>query len=215
MKRRRALVGVVVVVLALAGLGASLLWPAPTLDVADLDAALPTERDLPGFIAFDGLTGALSVPPDNAEGRVVLAGAELDEQCRTWRNERDDWACQDLRGVGMVSLELAENVFFRVHSTALAYEDEDAAEAAWDGLAANIRDDVLDIPNAEEQPSDVGDAAVSFAAPGVTALAIRAETVVVEAIVWDGSDQVSEEDERDMVEKWLALQISKIEELLG
>ncbi|MFS7877416.1 hypothetical protein ACEYXF_29375 [Streptomyces asiaticus] len=215
MTRRGALVGVVVAVLAAAGLGAYLLWPAPTLDAADMDAALPTKRDLPGFVPHDGLTGALSVPADNKEGRSVLAGTGLDKQCRKWREEGDGWACRHLHGAGMVVLERSENVFFRVKSDVLAYDDQDAAEAAWDGLVAANREEIHKIRGAEEHSSDLGDAALSFEAPGVTVLAIRVETVVVEAIVWDGSDQVSEADEDAMVEKWPALQLSKIEKQLG
>ncbi|WP_262697757.1 MULTISPECIES: hypothetical protein [Streptomyces] len=215
MTRRGALVGVVAAVLAVAGLGAYLLWPAPTLDAADMDAALPTKRDLPGFVPYDGLTGALSVPSGNKEGRSVLAGTDLDKQCRKWRKEGDGWACRHLRGAGMVVLERSENVFFRVKSDVLAYDDEDAAEAAWGGLVADNREKIHKIRGAKEHSSDLGDAALSFEAPGVTVLAIRTGTVVVEAIVWDGSDQVSEADEDAMVEKWPALQLSKIEKQLG
>ncbi|MBI0300227.1 hypothetical protein JBE04_38675 [Streptomyces sp. PRKS01-29] len=215
MTRRGALVGVVAAVLAVAGFGAYLLWPAPTLDAADLDAALPTKRDLPGFVPHDGLTGALSVPAGNKEGRSVLSGTDLDEQCRKWRKEGDGWACGHLRGAGMVVLERSENVFFRVKSDVLAYDDEDAAEAAWDGLVEDNRDQIHKIRGAKEHASGLGDTALSFEAPGVTVLAIRLGTVVVEAIVWDGSDQVSEADEDAMVEKWPALQLSKIEKRLG
>lgn len=217
MTRRRAWVGVVAMalVLVLAGTGAYLLWPAPTLDAADLDTALPTKRDLPGFIPHDGLTGSLSVPTDNKDGRSVLADAKLDEQCRKWRKDGDSWACRDVHGVGMVVLERSENVFFRVMSNVLAYDDEDAAKAAWSGLVADNRRELKKIPTSEEKSSDLGDASMVFKAPGVTVLPIRIETVVVEAIIWDGSDQVSPEDEDAMVEKWPALQISKIEERLG
>ncbi|MBI0313816.1 MULTISPECIES: hypothetical protein [Streptomyces violaceusniger group] len=215
MTRRGALVGVVAAVLAVAGLGAYLLWPAPTLDAADMDAVVPTKRDLPGFVPHDGLTGALSVPSGNKAGRSVLTGGDLDEQCRKWRKEGDGWACRHLRGAGMVVLERSENVFFRVKSDVLAYDDPDAAEAAWDGLVADNRQEIHKVRGAKERSSDLGDAALSFEAPGVTVLAIRVETVVVEAIVWDGSDQVSEADEDAMVEKWPALQLSKIEKRLG
>ncbi|WP_211126774.1 hypothetical protein [Streptomyces yatensis] len=215
MTRRGVLVGVAALVLALAGFGAYLLWPAPTLDAADVDAALPTKRDLPGFIPHDGLTGSLSVPTDNKDGRSVLAGAGLDKQCRTWRKEGDGWACRHLHGAGMVVLERSKNVFFRVKSDVLAYDDEDAAKAAWDGLVADNRGKIDKIPAAKEHSSDLGDAGRSFEAPGVTVLAIRIETVVVEAIIWDGSDQVSEGDEEAMVKKWPALQLSKIEKQLG
>ncbi|WP_157621635.1 hypothetical protein [Saccharothrix sp. NRRL B-16348] len=219
MTRRRVLVGAVAVVLALAGLGAYLVWPAPTLDAADIDAALPTERDLPGFVAHDGLTGALSVPTSNDKGRSVLTGAALEEQCRKWREEGDGWACEHVHGVGMVVLELSENVFFRVLSNVLAYDDETAAEAGWNGLVTDIRDRVEEegIPNVEESNPGLGDASVSFKLPaaGATSMAIRVGTVVVAATVWDGSDQVSEQDERDMVRKWPALQLAKIDQLVG
>ncbi|MFT9474026.1 hypothetical protein [Streptomyces sp. 11-1-2] len=215
MTRRGVLVGVAALVLALAGFGGYLWWPAPTLDAADVDAVLPTKRDLPGFIPHDGLTGSLSVPTGNKDGRSVLAGADLDKQCRKWRKEGDDWACRHLRGVGMVVLERSENVFFRVKSDVLAYDDEDAAKAAWNGLVAANRDAIDKIPAAKEHSSDLGDAGRTFEAPGVTVLAIRIETVVMEAIIWDGSDQVSKEDEDAMVKKWPTLQLSKIEERLG
>ncbi|MBB5801392.1 hypothetical protein F4560_001160 [Saccharothrix ecbatanensis] len=217
MMRRRTLVGVVAVVLGLASLGAYLLWPAPTLDAADIDAALPTERDLPGFVAHDGLTGSLSVPSSNKDGRSVLTGAALDDQCRKWREEGDGWACEHVHGVGMVVLELSENVFFRVLSNVLAYDDENAAEVGWNGLVTDIRDRLEEegIPKVKEGSPGWGDASLSFEVPGSTAMAIRVGTVVVAATVWDGSDQVSENEERDMVQRWPALQISKIEQLVG
>ena len=213
--RRRALVGVAALVVALAALGAYLLWPASTLDPENLDSALPTKRDLPGFIPHDGLTGSLSVPSDNKEGRSVLAGKRLDEQCGKWRKEGDVWACRQLNGAGMVVLERSENVFFRVLSNVLAYDDEDAAKTAWKGLVADNRRETDKLPDAKEHSPGLADESRSFEASGVTVLAFRIESVVVEAIVWDGSGQVSEEDEKAMVEKWPALQISKIEEQLG
>ncbi|MGW8526328.1 hypothetical protein [Nocardiopsis sp. NPDC055824] len=208
--RRRALIGVVTAVSALVGLGAYLLWPAPTLDATDFDTVLPTERDLPGFIPYDGLTGTLSVSPDNDEGRSVLAEADLDEQCRTWREEGDGWACRQVRGVGMVVLEQSENVFFRV----LSYDDEKAAEAVWNGLTADQRRTSGKLSDFEKRPSDLGDAGVVFEVPGVTVMAVRTGPVVVESIVWAGSDQVGEQEERDMVARWPALQLAKIEEQL-
>jgi hypothetical protein len=117
--------------------------------------------------------------------------------------------------VGMVVLELSENVYFRVLSNVLAYDDGDAAEAGWDGLVADVRQEIPEDADVEERSPDLGDESLAFEAEGVTVLAIRIEAVVVEATIWDGSDQVSAEDERDMVERWPALQISKIEELLG
>ncbi|WP_067968285.1 hypothetical protein [Nocardiopsis trehalosi] len=75
MARHHALIaGVVAVVSALAVCGAHLVWPARTLDATDLDAALPTEWDLPTSILRNGLIGALSTPSDNDEGRTE-AGA--------------------------------------------------------------------------------------------------------------------------------------------
>jgi hypothetical protein len=208
MTRRSALVAVV---LTLAVIGT--VWPTPTLDPADLDTVLPTERDLPGFVPFDGLTGSLSMPAENVEGRAVLTGAKLDEQCRIWQRENDGWACQDLDGAGMVVLELSENVFFRVLSNVLAYSDEGAAVAAWDGLVADIRREVPDA--GQRSAEDLGDENLVFTIPSATVLAIRHGAVVVECIVWDGSDQVSAQEERDMAERWPALQLNKIDELAG
>jgi hypothetical protein len=117
----------------------------------------------------------------------------------------------------MVVLELSENVFFRVLSNVLAYDDENAAEVGWNGLVTDIRDRLKEegIPKVKEGSPGWGDASLSFEVPGSTAMAIRVGTVVVAATVWDGSDQVSENEERDMVQRWPALQISKIEQLVG
>ncbi|MEE2047996.1 hypothetical protein Q7689_32185, partial [Nocardiopsis tropica] len=71
-----------------------------------------------------------------------------------------------------------------------------------------------ELPDFEERPSDLGDAGVVFEGPGVTVMAVRTGTVVVESIVWDGSGQVGEQEERDMVARWPALQLAKIEEEL-
>lgn len=145
----------------------------------------------------------------------MLVDAALEEQCGTWREEGDVWACQDVHAVGMVVLEQSENVFFRVLSNVLAYDDEDAAEAARNGLVADLRRTTAEAQEIREGSSDLGDAGTVFTAPDLTVAAVRVETVVVEAIVWDGSGQVSEEDERDMAERWPDLQVAKIEELLG
>lgn len=216
MTRRRALVGLVIVMLA--GVGAHLLWPDPpaaVLDAGDIDAALPAEQDLAGFVPFDGLTGSLSVPANNDEGRSVLTGGDLEDQCRTWRDEGDAWACRRVHGVGMVVLVQSENAFFRVMSNVVAYDDGDAAEAGWNALVTDVRDQAPEDADVEERAVDLGDESLSFEGEGVTVLAVRVEAVVVELSVFDGSDQVSEEDERDMVERWPELQISKLEDLLG
>jgi len=212
-KPKRLRLVLVAIVLVVVGLGAYLLWPAPTLDdEAAIDAALPTEHDLPGFIPFDGLTGALSPPTGHKSGRTVLTGDELAAQCETYRAEKDGWACADLRGMGWVVLERAQNVFFRVLSTVLAYPDEDAAEAAYQGLVADNRREVPD-DHTESEPG-LGDESISFRLYGVTAFAVRVDTVVVEMFVQDGSDQVPEAAERAMAEKWPNLQLDKLEAAL-
>ena len=198
----------------LAGLGAYLLWPAPTLDAGRLDAALPTQHDLHGFVPYDGLTGSLKVPPANKKGRAVLSGHRLAAQCRKWRADGDGWACRQVHGVGMVVLERSQNVFFRVLSNVLAYDGEGAAEDGWDGLVADIRRKTADNEDIHERPAELGDESRAFKGAGVTVLAIRTGTVVVEATVWDGDGTVTRADQDAMVEKWPALQLSKIGEQL-
>lgn len=210
-RRGRALVGVVAVAVCLGGY---LLWPAPTLAAEDMDAVLPTERDLPGFFADDALTGSLKVPqPENKDGRAVLSGAGLREQCAKWREDHDEWACRGVHGVGMATFLESENVFFRVMSTVLAYDDEDAAEAGWKGMVADNHREIRKAKGsrAEERPAGLGDESRAFHAPGVTATAVRTGTVVVETVVWDGSDQVGKADLKSMSKKWPALQLSKID----
>ena len=207
-----AVAAVAVVALALAGVGAYLLWPAPTLEPGQLAGVLPTERDLPGFVPYDGLTGALSVPSDNDEGRLVLTGDRLEQQCRTWRSEGDGWACQHVRGVGMVVLEYGENVYFRVMSNVVAYDDEKAAKAGYRGLIADTRTRAP--KDTREGAPGLGDASRSFETDGITGMVVRVETVVLELSIWDGSDQVSPADERDMVKRWPALQLKKLEKAL-
>ncbi|MFI9005731.1 hypothetical protein ACIGNX_00685 [Actinosynnema sp. NPDC053489] len=177
----------------------------------------PTAGDLPGFVAHDGLTGPLPVPGSDQDGRSVPTGTALREQCRKWRAEGDGWACEHAHGVGMVVLELSENVFFRVLSDVVAYDDEDAAEAGWDGLVADLRDRVRreGVPGVRERSPGWGDEGLSFEGDGVTAMAIRAGSVVVASSVWDGSDQVDERDERETAREWPALQLSRIERFVG
>jgi DNA-binding NarL/FixJ family response regulator len=143
----------------------------------------------------------------------VLTGDDLAKQCETYRAEKDDGACADLQGMGWVVLERASNVFFRLLSTILAYLDEDAEEAAYQGLVADNRREMP--ATGAEFAFGLGDDSVRFEVYGITVLTIRVGTVVVEASVWDGSDQVEEADERRMAEKWPALQLDKIEAALG
>jgi hypothetical protein len=212
--RRFGTVLVVLLLVAAAGAGAYLLWPRPALDgEAAVEAALPNESDLPAYVEHDGLTGALSPPVGHESGRTVLTGDEVTRQCATYREEKDGWACGDLQGIGWVVLEKRSNVFFRLLSNVLAYPDEDAAEVAYDGLVADIRNSVPD-DHTESAPG-LGDESTRFEVYGVTVLTIRVGTVVVEASVWDGSDQVDESEERGMAEKWPALQLDKIDAALG
>lgn len=212
-RRRGFRVLVVIAVLVVAGVATYLLWPTPTLDgAAALDAALPTESDMPGFGRFDGLTGALTPPAGHKSGRTVLTGDELVKQCATYRKQKDAWACADLRGMGWVVLEKSENVFFRVLSTVLAYPDEDASEAAYQGLVA---DNKREAPKGHEEfDPGLGDESLCFRLDYIDAFAIRDGTVVVEALIWDGSDQVSAADQKAMAAKWPALQLGKIDAAL-
>lgn len=195
---------------ALFAAAACLLWPAPALDADRLDGAVPTVQDLPGWVAHDGLTGSLSGPAGNVEGRSVLTGAKLAEQCAIRRTEGDGWACAGWHGVGMVVLELRSKRVFRAPSTVVAYDDEDATVAVWKALRGDHRAVVKDRAT-ERDVDDLGDEAASFAVDGVAVFAIRTSTVVVESIVRDGSDQVSEAEERAVAGKWPARRLRRID----
>lgn len=222
--RRGILVGVVVTVLVLVGFGVYVLWPAPEpdparavdrvrlLDPVDVAAALPEARDLPGSsVSENAFNGSLSAPA-GSDSRVVLADSGLTEQCRTWRRNGDDWACPDLLVAGMVTLHAPEprSTLF---ATVLAYPDEAAAKTAWNRLVAAVRPEFADHPRAEQRSPGLGDASVSFTADGLTVVAIRVESVVVEADVSTGIS-VSEVDVRVLVERWTSLLLAKIDKLL-
>ena len=202
----------VVLVLVAAGVGAYLLWPAPTLDdAAKVDAALATETDLPGFSTWGRIEGTLPRPGGDEPGRIVLTGDALAAQCAKHPPD-DSWACQDLRGMGWVGMVNSANAFFRVLSMVLAYEDEGAAKAAYDSLVASQREAVP--ADRRESAPDIGDECVSFTFDGATSYAIRVGTVVVELFISDGSDQVTEREERDTAEELAMNQVYEIEAAL-
>ena len=204
-----------VAVLVVAGTGAYLLWPEPTLDgQAAVDAALVTEADMPGFSTWGRIEGSLPQPAGGGDpDRTVLTGAALAETCESYRSPDDSWACQDLQGLGWVGLVKSANAFFRLLSTVLAYEDEDAAEEAYEGLVASQRQAVPE--DHEESSPNLGDECVSFTFGGATSYAIRSGTVVVELFIADSSDQVDEAEERTTAQELATNQLDKIEKALG
>jgi hypothetical protein len=213
---RRFRAVLVVLVLVVAGVGAYLFWPEPTLDdQADVDAALVAEADMPGFSTWGRIEGSLPQPAggDDPE-RTVLTGAALAETCEDYRSPEDSWACPDLQGMGWVGLVNSANAFFRLLSMVLAYEDEGAAEAAYESLVAGQRRAVPEEDRTESAP-DLGDECVSFQFGGATSYAIRIGTVVVELFISDGSEQVDESEERATAEELATNQLDKIEEALG
>jgi hypothetical protein len=212
---RRFRAVLVVLVLVVAGvMGAVLLWPeSPLDDEADVDAALVTKADQPGFITWHNIEGSLPRPAEAESGRTVLTGDGLAEQCEIYRSGEDSWACEDLQSMGWVGLMRATNPLYRLLSTVLAYSDEDAAQAAYEGLVADQRQAVPE--DQTESAPDLGDECVSFQFDGAVVYAIRVGPVVVEVFVADESGEVTDLAARATAEELATNQLDKIEEALG
>lgn len=211
MIKRGSLAAVVATVLVLVAGGVYLLWPepaadpAPVLDPADLDAALPTERDLAGTsVPERPVYGSLPMPGDRP--RLVLTGDDLTSQCLTWQQREEDWACPGLAGAGFVGLHTSEST---VHAIVLAYQDEPAAEAALDGLFSDLRAELGDVPT-EVRPAGLGDEGTFLGSDGLDVVAIRVGTVVVEATVF--ADGELPEEQSDLYDRWTTVLLSKVDE---
>ena len=214
--RRRAMAGTALALL-LAGAGTYAFWDDPTLDGSkEINAALPTEKDMPGFMPNRGIEGVLSPPGGDRNGKAVLTGRELGAQCRTYRKQEDGWACQGLQGMGMVGFANTSNVDSRVGSFVLAYKDDDAAETAWKKMVEKTR---KELPKAKEQKAPhVGDESQYFVLGTGSVVVLRSGSVVAQAMSFyeygykDGAEYADEL--KDPIRMWSALQVKKMEEAL-
>lgn len=108
----------------------------------------------------------LTAPSCDRNGKAVVTGNDLDAPCRTYREQKDGWACQSLRGMGIVRFANLSNVDSRVGSFVLAYQNDDAAETAWKVMVEETRKLV---PDAEQQKGfEVGDESQSLVVPAGT-----------------------------------------------
>ncbi|MDQ1033181.1 hypothetical protein QF035_010763 [Streptomyces umbrinus] len=218
MTRRRLLVGGVLVLLA--GALAYAFRAGPTLDGSEeVDGALPTDKDLDGYASIGGVVGVLSPPGGyrNEKGKALLTGSQLDAQCRTYRKEKDGWACRGLRGMGMTGFVNTSDVNSRLGSFVLAYKDDAAAGTAFRRMVNESRDDL----HAEEQKEpDVGDESRSFrleSAKG-SVVVLRCGSVVAQVLSNNGygysGDEGAGGKDADPIRMWADRQAEKIEEAL-
>ena len=68
-------------------------------DTKNINAAIPTENDMPGYVASRGNASVLSPLSGDRNGKAVLTGSKLDDLCETYREEDDGWACQGSQGM--------------------------------------------------------------------------------------------------------------------
>lgn len=218
MTRRRASTAVAVVVAVLLAALAMYAFRDVTLDsFDDVDAALPTEKDMPGWSANRGIIGTLPPPKGDRKGKLVLVGGKLDGQCRIYRKKSNGWACDGLQGMGMVGYAYNKNVFTRVSSMVLAYEDSGAAEAAWKALVEKTRNEYK---KAEEGTGpEVGDESRSFAMRVGTIVVLRSGSVVAQVMSHNdfgfGSGSGTDNARRDPIRMWSSVQAEKIARALN
>jgi hypothetical protein len=186
-----------------------------TLDREGLEKALPTKTDVPGYLANRGVVTVLDPPGDDVEGRAVLTGEKLDRQCQVYRANDDPWACDGLRGMGIVGFANEKNVDSRISSLVLAYDGNGAAEKAWRAMVEQTRKLVGGA--AEQVAPRAGDESVVFAGKSGSVVTMRIGSVVAQAVThfdygYRTGNQPSEL--KDPIEMWVKVQAEKIEEAL-
>jgi hypothetical protein len=200
--------------LLVAGVGVVALGDR-SLDREGLEKTLPTETDVPGYLANRGTVTVLDPPGDDIEGRAVLTGERLDRQCQVYRANDDPWACDGLRGLGVVGFENEKNVDSRISSYVLAYDSSGAAKKAWRAMVEQTRK-LMGVAAERETPR-AGDESVVFASESGSVVTMRIGSVVAQAVTYFSygyptGNQPSEL--KDPIEMWVRVQAEKIEEAL-
>lgn len=206
----------------LVGAGYLIFWTPSLDDEAEIEAALPSEADMPGYVENWGILAGLSSPLDEAvesdeelRGKYVLTGGYLDGQCQVYEDEGDGWVCDDLRGIGMVGYADEGNVYSRVGTTLFAYDDRGSAMSAWEATISKVRDE---FPEADERAEpEAGDESLTFMmAQEISNITVlRVGSVVAQAVAYNEyGPAVGEEFEQEMkglIEMWAPLQAETIE----
>jgi hypothetical protein len=209
--RRRTWTALLSVVIVLAA-GAWFLWPRATLeDNGAVDRALPTEGDFPGYFANRGVAVVLDPPGGDVDGRVVVTGDALRKQCEHYRGQGDGWACDGLRGLGLVGFADSENVESRVGAYVLSYADAGAAKDAWRTMVDKVR---AEQPAFEERTIAGGDQRAAYGAPQGTLAVLRTGPVVTLTISsFDYGYRAPEWE--DPIGKWTEAVVRKLTAALG
>jgi hypothetical protein len=200
--------------LVVAGVGVVALGDRK-LDRQGLEKALPTEADVPGYVASRGIVTVLDPPGDDVEGRAVLTGERLDRQCQVYRANDDPWACDGLRGMGVVSFANKKNVDSRIGSYVLAYDGDGAAKKAWREMVEQTRR--LMGAAAEREAPRAGDESVVLAGKSGSVVTMRIGSVVAQAVSHFGGGYLTgnqPSEVKDPIEMWAKVQAEKIEEAL-
>lgn len=209
---RRTWTALAVVIVLAAGAAGWFLWPRATLeDNGAVDRALPTESDFRGYFANRGIAVILDPPGGDVAGRVVVTGDALRSQCDHYRGQGDGWACDDLRGLGLVGFADSENVESRVGAYVLSYADAGAAKDAWKTMVDKVR---AEHPALEERPIAGGDQRAAYGTPQGTLAVLRTGPVVT--LTMSSFDYGYRAPEReDPIGKWTEAVLGTITAALG
>jgi hypothetical protein len=217
------------VVLLVAGLVTYLLQDATVESRDGVESTLPVSGDMRDWSPNRGVIGTLRPPKGDKKGKIVLTGGRLDRQCEIYRKKSQGWACEGVRGLGTIGYAYDENVFTRVSSLVLTYEDDGAAEDAWQAMTDRTRSELKKLKPEESSSDQVGDESRSFTMPTGTVVVMRSGSVVAQAIShndygFDHGGDVDAEDpagygevddaRKDPIEKWSTLQAKAVREAL-
>ncbi|HWE87867.1 MAG TPA: hypothetical protein VG317_00220 [Pseudonocardiaceae bacterium] len=163
----------------------------------------------------------MTAPANTKDGRAVLTGAGLAEQCAIYQQQGTGWAGEGIQGLGVVGFENANNVDSRIASFVLAYADDSDAETVWVKMTDATR---TQLPQAKQQNSAVGDQNSSFVTDAGTVVVLRTGSVVAPAMshsdmgyqgAADPYGDTTNPDETDPIQMWSTVQARKINAVLG
>lgn len=215
--------------LLVAGLAGYLFRDAVIESRDGVESTLPAAGTMRDWSPNRGVIGTIRPPKGDKDGKIMLTGDRLGRQCAIYRKKSQEWVCEGVRGLGTIGYADDENVFTRVSSFVLTYEDDDAAEAAWQRMTDETRSELKKLKPEEGSPEQLGEESQSFTMATGTVIVMRSGSVVTQAISHNDygfarDDDADPEDlaatgpldngVEDPIEKWSTLQAATVRKAL-